>query len=139
MYFLVNTINPLSPLLIYISNNFYQGALHTMAVESRGPSLRGQGRSQLKYTNYKLCRSLERKFCLLEEDWVSIYIVDKFSSIGQMLGTKTPKKCNRRFGGVVHWLLASTMKVERTNFCSSLIKLLEPFVRSTNSRSMKCP
>jgi hypothetical protein len=28
---------------------------------------RGQGRSSLKYTNIRLCISLERKVCLLEE------------------------------------------------------------------------
>jgi hypothetical protein len=104
-------------------------------------SSKGQGRSPLKYTNCKLHISLERNFFRSSRVWVSKNIEDKFSSTGQSLGAKPPKKCYHVgiLEAVVHWPLASSVKAKRTNFCSPPIKLLQSFVRSTDNHSVKCP
>jgi hypothetical protein len=77
----------------------------------------------------------------MKRDWLSINIADEFSYTKQTLGTKTSKKCYHVgiLEVVVHWLLDSSMKAKRTNFCSSPIKLLESFVRLTDGHSVKCP
>jgi hypothetical protein len=56
--------------LLY-KTRYIKGRSHTMAVEIERIldkfSSRRQGRSQLKYTNCRVCISLERKFCPLKE------------------------------------------------------------------------
>jgi hypothetical protein len=88
-------------------------------------------RGPLKYTNCGVCVSLKRKrvsaqgefgFPLLP--WTNFPLLVKF------LAPKLTKKyCHICiFEDVVFWLLASSVKFQCTNFCSSSIKLLEPFV-----------
>jgi hypothetical protein len=81
------------------------------------------------------------QFFLLEESLDFHNIMDKLSFTKQNLGTKNKIKCCHVgiLEGDVLWPLASSVKVEHTNFCSPLITLLEPFVYSTNGHSMKYP
>jgi hypothetical protein len=104
--------------------------------------LRRQGRSPLKYINYRRCISLEeKKFVCLTTVWVFITIVDNFSSTGQTFGPKNPKKCCHVdvLKILVYWPLASSVKAERTNFGSPPNKLIKSLVCSTDGRSVKCP
>jgi hypothetical protein len=98
-------------------------------------SLKRQGRSPLKYTNYGVCISVEKKFVHLRKVWVSINIVDKLCSTEQTLGAKTYKKCHHV--GILEvvflYLLTFNVKPTRSNFCSLPIKLLESFVLLTSS------
>jgi hypothetical protein len=64
--------------------------------------------------------------------------MDKLSSMSQILGTKTYKSYHVNiFKGVVFWPLASSVKVQKTNYCSQPTKLLESFVLSADSCSVK--
>jgi hypothetical protein len=102
-------------------------------------SSRGQGRSPLKYINYRLCISLERIICLLEESLgfhkycgqVFLHQTNSWRQNSQ----KVPPY--RHFGGCC--LLPFSVKAEWTNFCSTPIKLLESLIHSTDGRSVKCP
>jgi hypothetical protein len=102
-------------------------------------SLRGQGRSPLKYKNCRLCIWKE-KFIHLRKIWISTNIVDKFSSIRQTFGAKTSKKCCHVgvLEAIVHLPFASSVQAEQTNFCSPPIKSLESFVYLTHGCSVKC-
>jgi hypothetical protein len=84
----------------------FRGASHN----SRGKTLdklpfRRQGKSPLKYANYGVCISLERKFCLLEESlgsyeyrgWIFFHWTNSWSQNSQKV---LPY---RYFGG--HWLV----------------------------------
>jgi hypothetical protein len=67
--------------------------------------------------------------------------VYKLSSIEKTHGAKTHKMYSHVgiLEGVVFWLLASCVKVERTKFHSRPITLLESFVCLINGRGAKCP
>jgi hypothetical protein len=126
---------------IFISFNshilVYLGVLHTTAVGSRGPWTR-RGTSPLKYTNCRLCTSLERKVYPLKKSLdFHKYCEQVFLHRTNFWHQNSQKvlPC-RHFGGL--YLLPSSVKAERTNFCSPPIKLLE-FLHSTDSRSVKCP
>jgi hypothetical protein len=103
-------------------------------------SSRGQCRSPLKYTNCRLCISLERKVCPLE---VSLgfhkYCAQVFSHRTNSW-CQTSKKCYHVgiMEAIVHWLLDCSVKAEWTNFYSPPIKVLESFVFLTDSSNMKC-
>jgi hypothetical protein len=81
-------------------------------------SLKRQGRSPLKYTNYGVCISVEKKFVHLRKVWVSINIVDKLCSTEQTLGAKTYKKCYHVgiLEGVIFWPLAFSAKLSGQTF-----------------------
>jgi hypothetical protein len=90
---------------------------------------------------YKLWSLYKFRKKHLRRVWISINIVNKLSSIGQTLDAKTHKKCCHVgiLEGLVLWLLASSIKAERTNFYSPPITLLESFVHLADGHSMKCP
>jgi hypothetical protein len=103
--------------------------------------LKGQGTSSLKYINCGICINLEREVCPLKGNWVSIDIVNKLLSTGQILGANTHKKCYYvgNLKDIVLWSLAFSVKAQKTNFYFWPIKLLEPFVFLTDSYSVKRP
>jgi hypothetical protein len=119
---------------------FLRGTLHYGRRAKRTSnklSSRGQGRSPLKYTNRRLCISLKRKVCPLQESlgvhkYCRQVFLHQTNSWRQNSHNVLP--C-RHFGG--YCLLTSNMKAERANFCSPPIKLLKSLVHSTNSHSVK--
>jgi hypothetical protein len=82
--------------------------------------------------------------CFLEKTPLSplgVNIVEIFFSIRQTLGAKTHKKCCHLciLEAIVFWLLAYSVKAQRTTFCSPPTKLLKSFVFLTNNHSLKRP
>jgi hypothetical protein len=72
---------------------------------------------------------------------LGVNIADKFFPTRQNFGAQNPKKCCHVdvLEALVRWLLAYSVKAERTNFRFLPIKLLESLVRSIDGRSVKCP
>jgi hypothetical protein len=104
-------------------------------------SLRGQGRSPLKYTNCGLCIILERKVCLLKESWVSINIMVKYffhhtNPWRQNFQKVLPCRC---FGG--HCLLAIGLLCEgpTDKLLLSTNQIAKSFVPSTKGCCVKRP